>query len=191
LRMILPPRPTKGLGRHESTRRIDQRQTCQFIAPVERETRQNFPAEKSGTHAVSGEAESVMHAAAAAEDRQMRRGHIDRPPHARSIRRPRSAGKKRTRLCAAFRATPTSCSSRRSGSDPYLMRPAAHHDHIGCVFFPPNTDKPGTRRLPPATSLGLSDGSRSSVPPCNFAGVCSLARTRSAGTLSGCVRVLL
>jgi|694.fasta_scaffold88229_1 hypothetical protein len=80
LRMILPPRPTKGLGRHESTRRIDQRQTCQFIAPVERETRQNFPAEKSGTHAVSGEAESVMHAAAAAEDRQMRRGHIDRPP---------------------------------------------------------------------------------------------------------------
>ena len=65
-----------------------------LVAPVEREPREDLAAEVRRADAVAGEAETVMDAAAASEDRQVRGRDVDRdrPRHGSPSDRP-SAGR--------------------------------------------------------------------------------------------------
>ena len=115
--------PTQWLRRHQLPPGLDEPEPCQLVAAVEREAREDLATEVGRPHAVPGEAEAVVHSAAAPEDREVGGGDVDRPAPAWVRRRPRSAGKQRTRSRAAVAITPRSSSSRLSGRAPKPILP--------------------------------------------------------------------
>src|SRR5919106_1909317 len=66
------------LGREELARRLHERERRPLVSAVEGEARQDLAAEVRGTDSVSGEAEAVVDASTAAEDRKVGGGDVDR-----------------------------------------------------------------------------------------------------------------
>ena len=77
-RITVPPAQRNGSGGKRLAVGVDEREPRQLVAAVEREPREDLAAEVGRPDAVPREAEAVMHAAAAAEDRQVRGGDVDR-----------------------------------------------------------------------------------------------------------------
>ena len=68
---------SKRLGREELPIRLDDRQSGSLVALVECETGEDLAAEIRRPDTVSREAEPVVDAASAAEDREVGRGDVD------------------------------------------------------------------------------------------------------------------
>ncbi len=71
-------RITERLGRKQLAVGLDEREPRPLVAPVERNPREDLPAQVARPDAVAREAETVVDASAAAEDRQMGGRDVDR-----------------------------------------------------------------------------------------------------------------
>ena len=116
-------RPPKRLRRHQPAIGVDEREAGQLVAPVEGEPREDLAAEVRRPDAVPGEAVAVVDAAAAAEDRQVRGGDVDRT--APGVRDPPAAQlrEEAQQVPRAVRAASRSTSRHDSRRPPKPMRP--------------------------------------------------------------------